>query len=48
MRPPVNKHDLLSKLVKVQQQKQVVMTNLSLLYGEELELTKRLRELEVK
>ena len=48
MRLPVNKNDLLSKLVKVQKQKQAVMTKLSKLHGEELELTKRLKELEAK
>ena len=48
MRLPVNKNDLLSKLVKVQKQKVAVMTKLSKLHGEELELTKRLKELEAK
>ena len=48
MRLPVNKNDLLSKLVKMQGQKKAVMTKLSLLHEEELELTKRLAELEAK
>ena len=48
MRLPVNKNDLLSKLVKVQKKKQAVMEKLSLLHGEELELTKRLTEIEAK
>ena len=48
MRLPVNTNDLLSKLVKMQKQKKAVMTKLSLLYEEELELTERLAELEAK
>ena len=48
MRLPVNKNDLLSKLLKVQKQKQAVMAKLSLLHGEELELTKQLKEVEAK
>ena len=48
MRSPVNKNDLLCKLIRVQKQKQAVMARLSLLHAEELELTEKLKEVEEK
>ena len=39
VRTPVNKNKLLSQLVKVQKQKEALMTKLIDLHGEEKELT---------
>ena len=46
VRTPVNKNKLLSQLVKLQKQKEALMSKLNDLHGEEMELTKWLTSLE--